>query len=54
LFQFVTFLKSIFFFIIDKSDLLKIVHLNLDKPLGPTAIDILKYMHVYEDEQYEE
>lgn len=30
------------------------MHLNIDKPLGPTAIDILRYMHVYDDEPEEE
>jgi hypothetical protein len=28
--------------------------LNIDKPLGPTALDILKYMHPYDDEPPEE
>jgi hypothetical protein len=30
------------------------VHLNIDKPLGPTALDILKYMHVYDEDLPEE
>lgn len=30
------------------------MHLNIDKPLGPTALDILKYMHVYDDDPPEE
>ena len=34
----------------DKPEQLSEVHLNIDKPLGPTAIDILRYMHVYDDE----
>jgi hypothetical protein len=34
--------------------LLEEVHTNIDKPLGPTALDILKYMHVYEEEPMEE
>ena len=30
------------------------VYDNIDKPLGPTALDILKYMHAYDEEPIEE
>jgi hypothetical protein len=36
------------FYDVGKPEQLEEVHLNIEKPLGPTALDILKYMHVYD------
>ena len=51
----ICFLPQKYLFIyLDEAALLEEVYTNIDKPLGPTALDILKYMHPNDEEPLEE
>lgn len=41
--NFMNFLKT-------RADLIEEIHSSLDKPMGPTTVEILRYMHSFNDE----